>query len=338
MIYILGDIHFSSRKDYLIATCKEFLNWYENWSANNENNILILAGDLVDSHINGGLVIDFLEKFANSSRFSEVHVVVGNHDARYQDSIRQLAYEFYKRKSKFHVYEEATEVTIEGLKCLFLPYYWGTNEYDLTMVEYYSTIYKNKAFSNNYDLAVGHFSGEDVSFAGSVDCVKNLDKIKTKKLCLGHIHTRNVNPERYIGSVYAGRKNENDYTRAAWYYDGKQWKEDKLPIFNEFLTVTYPNSLSESKALIPIYTILCCGNEKLARQKYGDRIFIRKVTSENVDVGVKKRGNNTEFESLKNIDIKELFKDFIKTQDPPLTPEVKIKCEEALKSYLKTSS
>ena len=334
MVYILGDIHFSSKKDYLIETCKKFLDWFENWPANNETNSLILAGDLVDSHINGGLVIDFLERFANNCRFHDIYVVVGNHDIKYLNNIRQLSYEFYKRKPKFHVFDEATEIKIENLNCLLLPYFWGTNKYDLTMVEYYSNIYKNKSFHNNYDLVVGHFSGEDVSFAGTVDCVKNLDKINTKKLCLGHIHTRDTHPERYIGSVFGSRKNENDKTRAAWYYDGKEWKEEKLPIFNEFLNVTYPNPLPRSKALVPIYTVLSCGNEKLVKQRYGD-IFIRKVTSEKVELGVRKKGSPKEFESLKNMDIKELFQDFIKIQEPPLTLEVKKKCEEALEKYLK---
>lgn len=334
MVYILGDIHFSSKKDYLIETCERFLDWFKNWSNNNEKNTLILAGDLVETHVNGGIVIDFLERFSNYCNFKEIHIVVGNHCKKKIEGDYQLAYEFYKRKPKFHIYEKATEVNIEGLNCLLLPYYWGTNEYDLTMVEYYSNIYKNKAFSNKYDLVVGHFSGEDVSFSGSVDCVKNLDKIKTKKLCLGHIHTRSTNPDRYIGSIFASRKNENDNTRAAWYYDGKSWKEEKLPVFNEFLTVTYPEELPKSEALVPIYTVLSCGNEKIAKQKYGN-IFIRKVTSENIDISIRKRGNSTEFESLKTMDVNELFQDFIKVQDPPLSSEVKEKCEEVLNKYLK---
>ena len=62
-IAILGDIHFTSRKKYFTDVCYYFLDWYLNWPTNNNNNSLILAGDLVDSHVNGGIVIDLLEKF-----------------------------------------------------------------------------------------------------------------------------------------------------------------------------------------------------------------------------------------------------------------------------------
>ena len=96
MIAILGDIHFSSSKDYFIATCESFLSWFKSWKVNSSENSLILAGDIVQSSINGGIVIDFLERFYTYSRFKEIHIVVGNHDCKISDGRSQLAYEFYK--------------------------------------------------------------------------------------------------------------------------------------------------------------------------------------------------------------------------------------------------
>lgn len=324
MVVILGDIHLTSRKDYLLQTCLEFLEWYKSWHLNNIDNELILAGDLVDSHVNGGVVIDLLEKFYLYSQFKNIYIVVGNHDKKKVDGYDQLSYEFLKNKSNVHIYEELEEVEVEGLKCLFLPYYL---DHIRPMNEVYSNLHKTH--KGPYDLVVGHFAGEDNSFKGSVDCILNLDKLNAKKICLGHIHTRFIHPERYIGSIYACNKIQNDPTRSAWYYDG-EWKEERLPLFNEFITFSYPDPKPISRAKVPIYTILNCASESIAKQSYGN-IYIRKVTIDKEDVGYKKKDLDFEFESIRNINISKLFDEFINNQDPPLIKEVKDECLEALR-------
>ena len=336
MIAILGDIHFQSKNDYFIKTCEEFLKWFDSWSYNNKYNTLLLAGDLVEDYINGGIVINFLERFIQESKFKEIHICVGNHDRKKYQNLNQLAYEFYENKPNVIIHNEASENIIEGHKILFLPYFFGTNKYGKTMGEYYSNIYKDKEFQGPYDLVLGHFGGEDVFFKGSAECVENLDKIKTNRICLGHIHTRQTNPDRYIGSVYAGKKNENDNTRAAWIFDGVDWFEDPLPIFNEFITINYPDPIMRSKSLVPIYTILNCANEKLARDKYGN-IFIRKTVSSNSDILIKEGVDADKFKSIKNLDIKNLFNEFIESRVPPLPRDVINECTAALSISLGTS-
>lgn len=329
-ICILGDLHFRSDRDFFIRTCEEFLKWFKDWSFNNSNNELVLAGDLVESATSpGGLTISFLEQFSQNSKFKKIHICVGNHDEKKVNGIPQLAYEFFEHKSNIYIYKTPTETIIDNKKALILPYFSGTNDDGLTLGEYYSSIYKNKAFKNDYDLIVGHFSGEDASFPGSSECVKNLDKL-SGKVCLGHIHTRNINPQRYIGSIFAGKKSENDYTRAAWILENDNWFEDPLPLFNEFLTITYPEDLPKSKASIPIYTILNCGSEVIAKRKYGN-IFIRRTTSDTEDLGIKKTLDlDRQFTSIRDFNIKELFKEFVKNQDPPLSSEVIRECQSLL--------
>lgn len=332
MIAILGDIHFSSQKDYYLEICERFLDWFENWDMNHEGNQLILAGDLVQNALNGGQVIKFLEKIYLKSDFDWVHIVVGNHDLKKVDGINQLAYEFYKIKPGFTVYTEPTETTIEGRDVLMLPYFEDINSEGFTMAEYYSSIYKNPRFKNSYDLVVGHFAGDDVSYEGSTDCVKNLNQIKTKKLCLGHIHTRETDPRKYIGSVFANRKGENDNTRAAWIWNtvSNTWSEEKLPIFSEFLQVTYPDPLPQSDALVPIYTILNCASERLARELYGN-IFIRKVRANLSDAVLKRMELADNFLSINSSNIGALFASFLKEKDPPLDEKVQEECKAALK-------
>lgn len=332
MIVILGDIHFSSVKDYYIAICNKFLDWFEGWDKNKEGNQLILAGDLVQNALNGGEVIDFLERLYIKSKFDWIHVVVGNHDLKKVDGIDQLAYEFYKRKPKVTIYSQPVETLLNDRKVLMLPYFDDVNEYGFTMSDYYGSIYKNPKFSNDYDLVVGHFSGDDVSYEGSTDCVKNLKLIKTKKLCLGHIHTRETDPSKYIGSVFSNRKGENDNTRAAWVWDtiNNTWSEEKLPVFSEFLQVTYPEDLPATDALVPIYTILNCGSERLAKERYGN-IFIRRVRANLSDAVLKRMESSDNFLSLNQTNIGTLFTSFLKEKDPPLDEKVQEECKAALK-------
>ena len=103
MIAILGDIHFDSSKDYFIRICNEFISWFDQWKYNCKGNELILAGDLVASSLNGGIVIDFLERFYRSSRFDHIHIIEGNHDRKFIEGEPQLAYEFLRNKEVFKI-------------------------------------------------------------------------------------------------------------------------------------------------------------------------------------------------------------------------------------------
>ena len=149
-----------------------------------------------------------------------------------------------------------------------------------------------------------------------------------KKICLKHIHTRESNPDIYIGSIYARRKDEIDRTRAAWIYDGT-WKEDPLPAFNTFLYVTSPDPLPETDAIVPIYTVLNCGNEKVAKQKYKD-IYIRKCLISKSEESQEKKCYLGSEVSIK-IDIEDVFKAFCDSQKPPLPKEVVSTCKDLLK-------
>lgn len=330
MLVILGDLHLRSDKDYFIKTCEAFLDWFRDWKYNSPENALILAGDLVEQAAPGGLTISFLEQLVKDSKFEAIHICVGNHDNKKINGINQLAYEFLEHKSSVKIYRTAREVSIQNKKVLMLPYFLGVNDLGLTMKEYYSNISENKRFSNDYDLVVGHFSGDDVFFSTSPDCVSNLDKLNGR-VCLGHIHTREINPYRYIGSVFAGKKNENDNTRAAWILseDGK-WSEDKLPLFNEFISVVYPSALPKSNAKVPIYTVLNCNSEALAKQKYGN-IYIRKVTSNLNEISNKGDYDiERSFNAIKEFDIKALFEEYLKSRPTPLKVKIAEKCRSMI--------
>lgn len=327
MIVILGDLHANFSKPYFAATCEAFLSWYQNWKYNNSDNEIIFAGDLVQTAVNGGAVIDYLERLYTSSRFKKIHIVVGNHDVKRIEMQDQLAYEFYRTKPRVVIYDEPAKVSLEGLSCLILPYKRKIGKY--TMKEYYENLPNNSKFKGHYQLVVGHFAMPDAGIKGAHDCIDL--KVPCDKLCLGHIHTR-VAPDHYIGSIYAGRKNENSNNRAAWVWNGSSWIEENLPIFNEFLPAVYPLPLPRSEAIIPIYTICNCGSEAVARAQYGD-IYIRRVTTESQDETNKKAEYlDKDLISLKNMNLDEVWDEFLKSQDPPLPVPVSDYCKSFLRA------
>ena len=331
MICLLGDIHFNSSKDYYRDICEAFLNWYRDWKHNKSTNTLILAGDLVESAANAGIVIDWLTRLLDYSRFNHIYVCAGNHDKKIISGIPQLAYEFYKSRDNVTVLETITRTNIEGAEVLFLPYYSGVNASGLSMHDFYSNLYKTDEYSKHFDFVVGHVGGPDALFEGSNDCIDNLDKLNTDRLCFGHIHTRSSNPRRYLGSVYACKKNENDNTRAAWLYDPitRCWSEDRLPVFSEYLTVSYPEELPITDALVPIYTILNCTSIELAKKEYGD-IRIRKAVSTPYEIAESSDSTATPASSTRSMSLQDLFRDFVASQSPPLDETVLKKCEALL--------
>ena len=158
-----------------------------------------------------------------------------------------------------------------------------------------------------------------------------MDKLNTDRLCFGHIHTRSSNPRRYLGSVYACKKNENDNTRAAWLYDPitRCWSEDRLPVFSEYLTVSYPEELPVTDAIVPIYTILNCASIELAKKEYGD-IRIRKAVSTPYEIAESSDSTAAPASSTRSMSLQDLFRDFVASQSPPLDETVLKKCEALL--------
>lgn len=274
MIAILGDWHLSSRKTYHRDIAEATLEWFASWHYNKSGNILIHVGDLVDSAVNGGLVIEFVERFANTSKFDHIYIVVGNHDVKRRDGIPQLAYSFLERRPDVTLVASPREYDIDGVRTLLMPHFIPGPGQE-SMKDFYSSIADH--FPGPFDLAVGHFNDDTVGALSGTGAIANLHRLNTTHLCLGHIHKR-VHPERYIGSMFATRVNEVDSSRAAWLIDTntKTKTEELLPVFVEYSTVEYPNPLPAPTGIVPVYTISNCPSEEVARQTYGD-INIRKI-------------------------------------------------------------
>lgn len=316
MIILLGDLHLNASKPYFIEVAENFLRWYKDWHLNNKDNEVIFVGDLVNTAINGGIVFTWLERLIQDSNFRHVHIVQGNHDYKKKDGVEQLAYDFYFHKPGVSVYTRKEEVEIEGKKVLMLPYY-STTIGEQPFSHYYSSLHME---NKEYDIVVGHFADDTFPFGS--DVVKNTKKIKTKHLCLGHIHTR-VDRSTYIGSVYANKVNETEPYRAAWIIDeAGNRTEELLPVFCEFVSVKFPEPLPQSKSTfkVSIYSLYNCPSEQVAVAEYGP-IHIRKVVR---DIATFKSKDSEEFLQVDELNISELFTSFLKSN--PINRKVASLC------------
>lgn len=269
MIIVLGDLHFRADHPWFMEAAERFLSWFEDWEENNPNNQLVLLGDLVETPTNGGIVVDYLERLYRYSKFDHIHVIVGNHDFKRIDKKYQLAYKFLERKHEVTIYNKKSEVTIQGIDCLMMPYLVSTVKMP-SPNRFYSNLWKK--LKEKKDIAFGHLQDINSTLPGGI---KNLDKL-ADKVCLGHIHTRvHYN---YLGSIYPlnhGQNGQRCY-RSYEILNGILMEIDhKLPNFLEFIIINYGDDIKPTDALVPVYVMHKCPKEGLLDSKY-DGLFIRK--------------------------------------------------------------
>ena len=316
MLIALGDIHFRADYPWFIEAAEHFLKWFDDWNLNNSSNELILLGDLVERPVNGGIVVDFLERLHQYSKFRKMHITVGNHDFKRIDKKYQLAYDFLKRKSNVEIYEKKTEVVIQGVNCLMLPFITPTLEIPSPST-YYSELHKT--MDKKKDILFGHI--QDENFPG--EGIKNLEKL-SDHICLGHIHTR-VH-KNYIGSIIPSNYSQNGERFYRTYQKHRElgvvMMEESLPNFLDFHVINYGEDVTTT-SLTPVFVVHNCPMESLMDSKYKD-LHIKKyykASSRETKVQTKLVKKST----------KEYFKDFMKQSSVPLNRNTIKTCKEALK-------
>jgi hypothetical protein len=308
MICILGDLHLSSAKPYLVKVGEAFLEWFDGWEHNKKGNELILAGDLLQSAVNGGVVLYQLQMLAELSRFDKIHIIPGNHDLKWREGVPQLGFDFFRHNPKIVIYDRITEVTIQDHRFLLMPHYIPEKG-ESDMVTAYSIAYAT--FKGPYDCVVGHFMEEAASIIGAIGGIHNIRKINSKYICLGHVHTK-IDPV-YIESVYACKISEASGTRSAWIFENHEKREELLPVFLDYVTIKYGDPLPPQKAIVTVYTFTGCRSESLVYSKYGSDIFIRKVVQDLSVGSIQVDGDVTMIDSSQ-FDLKTCFRNFLKTK------------------------
>ena len=315
MVVSIGDLHLRADHPWFRDTAESFLSFFGEWDLNNKDNTLVLLGDLVDKSKNGGIVIEYLERLASTSRFKEMIIVAGNHDFKRINEIFQLAYNFLKHKSHISIYTQLTRRSIEGVDCLILPYLTPTSKMP-NPSEYYSNLHKT--ITKPADVVFGHI--QDDKFPG--EGVSNLNKL-AQSICLGHIHTR-FN-DKYLGSMCPQNYSENGqrYTRTYSRKTGTlEVKEVELPTFLDFKVIEYGDDVAKDNALNSVYVIHNCPPDHLLDSKYKGLYIRKKVRAATKKADVAKSSGK------KNK--KEYFNDFLKQSAVPLNRSTVKICREAL--------
>lgn len=272
MLVAIGDLHLSDSREWSYDVSERVVDYIIKWNMNNPTHSAIFLGDFTEDTLLTGRLFSLLLKLFTSLKFKKTYVVVGNHDLKKdKNNNLYLAFEFLRHplfKDKIEIIEQPYYELIEGLNCLVLPWIHPDGTHSVKDYE------KQDQYNLNIDIVFAHF--QDTTSEKQGDKV-NIDYIKTKFYCIGHIHKPG---QRYIGSVIPNKWDERNEVRSVRFYareDGKATETTyPLPVFTDYYSIKFPEPLPKVPAQVPVWTIFNCKDEATARQQYGE-IYIRKA-------------------------------------------------------------
>lgn len=236
MLYVFGDIHLSSMNPWNNVVGEKFIEWFkifaEDVSKKDADANILWLGDITEKDVNPGDVIDQEYRIFDicSKNFNNVYVLMGNHDLKLYKQKAQHSLKFLRNIPKVVIIDKPTTFTINNTKIRALPHIRVEGQ---SLSDYYS----NMRFNEDVDLTVGHWNKIDPKHPnyGGVD----VSNMRTKMLCLGHIHTRIE--DCYTGSIFANKYNEAGERVYKMFDNGKEVGSAKLPNFLDYRTIEYPN-------------------------------------------------------------------------------------------------
>ena len=201
-IAIITDTHYGARKgaDYIHSYFKKFYdNIFFPYLEKNNIDTIIHMGDVFDSRKSidyqslewsKRVVFEPLKKY-------KVHAITGNHDAYYKNTNKVNSPELLlKDYNNIITYSKPTEINIEGLDILLLP--WINSENFKESKEFIDNSKSKVAMGhleiNGFKATRGHMmeDGMDVSIFS-----------KFEKVYSGHFHTRSTDGKiYYLGNPY----------------------------------------------------------------------------------------------------------------------------------------
>ena len=231
---IITDQHFGARKgaEYIH---RYFKNFYDNiffpYLEKNKIDTVIDMGDTFDNRRNIDLVTLEWSKKNYFDRLQAmgitVHTIVGNHTAYYKDTNEINTVDLLlKEYNNVVVYSEPTEISLDGLNILLLPWINEENRSQTIEVINKSTskVVMGHLELNGFVATRGHMMehGMDTKVFDKFDSVYS-----------GHFHTRSTNGKiHYLGNPYEMYWNDVNDTRGFHIFDTKTIKH--TPINNPY--------------------------------------------------------------------------------------------------------
>ena len=230
-VAIINDTHFGARND------SQFFSdyFYEFYEGNffpylEQHNIKTVfhLGDLMDrrKYVSFKTAKEFRERFVFPLQHLKIdfHCLVGNHDIYYKNtndvnSLRELIGD---KSNKFHLYEDATEVNIDGLDILFLPWINPQNYiYSMGMID------ETKA-----RIAMGHLEIKGFQMHKGQVNENGYEKEIFRKfdtVFSGHFHTKNDDGQiYYLGAPYEIYWNDFNDTKGFHVFDTETLELERI--------------------------------------------------------------------------------------------------------------
>ena len=231
---IITDQHFGARKgaDYIHRYFKKFYdNTFFPYLEKNKIGTVVDMGDTFDNRRNIDLVTLEWSKKNYYDRLQamgiKVHTIVGNHTAYYKDTNEVNTVDLLlKEYDNVVVYSEPTEISLDGLNVLLLPWINEENRSQTMEVINKSTskVVMGHLELNGFVATRGHRmeNGMDTKVFDKFDSVYS-----------GHFHTRSTNGKiHYLGNPYEMYWNDVNDTRGFHLFDTKTIKHS--PINNPY--------------------------------------------------------------------------------------------------------
>lgn len=276
MLYIFGDIHLSAMSSWIHDVGEKFISWFDKWcdSLNDNDPNILWLGDITEKDVNPGDVIDQEYRIFKkcSETFNNTYVIMGNHDLKLYKQKAQHSLKFLRNIKGVKIIETPETFTINNTKIRALPFMRIEGQ---SLTDYYS----NMKFTDDVDLTVGHWNKYDPN----IPYIKGVDvsNMRTKMLCLGHIHTR-VDSD-YTGSIFPNKVNEEGERVYKVFNNGKLIEEVKLPTFLKYDTIIYPNDIPETNDnAIHVYEVNGVKSLQAAQIKYPN-VYIRGIKQIKID-------------------------------------------------------
>ena len=242
---VVGDLHGKTKQPYKDANL-EFLDWLV---SNYKNEEVIFLGDIFDnSSPHAEIELDVIDRII---QFKRSHLITGNHDRSDTKGNTLLPHKLHKNIS---LYEDVTEVEIEGNNCLILPFKQNFKEYE--------------NLEGNYKFIFTHITPVECQFAeeGLV-----FDKLKGTFIH-GHTHIsidftdKQSNNHFVIGVPLETRHLEAQKHRIFEIKDGII-NTIEVPFYFTHETINYGDEPSSKKNILNIKN---APTRKLAFEKYKD--------------------------------------------------------------------
>lgn len=323
MLYIFGDLHLSAMNSWNYTVCEKFIDWFKKWAEElQDNNAEILwLGDITEKDVNPGDVIDQEYRIFDlcSKHFNKTYILMGNHDLKLYRQKAQHSLKFLRNLENIIIIESPTVINSCNTSVRCLPHVRVQGQ---SLSDYYT----NMKFDSDVDLTVGHWNFFDAKrpYEGGV----KLDNMRSKMLCLGHIHTR-VDPI-YTGSIFPNKVSEEGERVYKVFDNGKLIKEELLPTFLKYETLEYPNKAPIYRdGITRVFTITGISNLTAAKAFYKD-LNIRAVEAKKIDKD--QTSSYTSEEVFLYRDNLQAYNDWLKETKYPISRRASAMIAELLKS------